>query len=98
MEPLSLAELVRWASLMTAVYAAGAGVVLLLAPAEVWAWPHPVAAVRRALESGVFDPLLIAVANALYDARAGVAAFREFGRDAAALLILLCTSPKGAMA
>ena len=97
MEPLSLVELVRLASLMTAVYAAGAGLVLLLAPAEVWSWPHPVATVRSALESGAVDPLLIAIANVLYGLHAAAAATREFGRDAAALLILLCTSPKGAM-
>ena len=98
MEPLTLAELARLASLMTAVYAAGAGLVLLLAPAEVWERPHPVAAVRSALESGAADSLLIVAANALYSLRTVAAASREFARDVAALLILLCTSPKGELA
>ena len=71
--------------------------------------PRP--AVRRALESGRLDPLLIAVANAKFDVRTGARlvraaacaaacaaahASREAFRDAAALLILLTTSPKGA--
>ncbi|MFI6251453.1 hypothetical protein [Streptomyces sp. NPDC051016] len=102
MEPVSLTELARLASLMAAVYAAGAGLVLLLAPAEVWSWPHPVAAVgaraHAVLESGAVDALLVVAANALYDARRLAHTVREFGRDVAALLILLTTSPRGAMA
>lgn len=98
MEPITLAELLRMASLMTAVYAAGAGLVLLLAPAEVWERPHPLVAARSVLESGVFDLLLIAVANVLFAARAAAAVSREFARDVAALFVLLTTSPKGELA
>lgn len=110
MEPVSLVELARLASLMTAVYAAGGGLVLLLAPAEVWAWPHPVAAVRSALESVagwarpvLWDitraeaayPLWRAWDNAPFVARRAV---RDAALTAPALLILLCTSPKGELA
>lgn len=58
--------------------------------------PRP--AVRRALESGRLDLVLIAVADAKYDVREAVHASREACRDAAALLILLTTSPKGQLA
>jgi hypothetical protein len=57
--------------------------------------PH----VRRAIESGRVDPLLVAVANAKYDARAAAARARHIPRDAAittaALLALLIpTAPE----
>lgn len=55
--------------------------------------PRP--AVSRLVESGRLDLLLIAVADAKYDVREAVHAAREACRDAAALLILLLTSPKG---
>lgn len=58
--------------------------------------PRP--ALSRLVESGRVDLLLIAVADAKYDARAAVHASRETCRDAAALVLLLTTSPKGAMA
>ena len=58
--------------------------------------PRP--AMSRAVESGRLDLLLIAVADAKYDVREAVHASREACRDLAALLILLTTSPKGAMA
>lgn len=58
--------------------------------------PRP--ALSRLVESGRVDLLLIAVADAKCDARAAVHASREACRDLAALLILLTTSPKGAMA
>lgn len=51
--------------------------------------PRP--SVRRALESGRLDPLLVAVGPVL-------APVRESARDAAALIVLLTTRPKGAMA
>lgn len=51
--------------------------------------PRP--AVRRVLESGRLDPVLVAVGPAWV-------AVREAFRDAAALLILLTTRPTGAMA
>lgn len=57
--------------------------------------PRP--AVSRLVESGRVDLLLIAVADAKYDVREAVHASREACRDLAALLILLTTSPKGAM-
>jgi hypothetical protein len=51
-------------------------------------------AARMALESGDWDGLLNAVANVKHAVRPSA----EACRDAAALLILLLTSPKGAMA
>jgi len=51
--------------------------------------PRP--ALARLVESGHIDPLLLIVGPVLL-------AVRETARDAAALLILLTTSPKGAMA
>lgn len=57
--------------------------------------PRP--AVRRAIESGRFDPALCAVANAKYDARAVAARARHIPRDAAistAALLMLLTTPK----
>lgn len=51
-------------------------------------------AARMALESGDWDGLLCAVANVKHAVRPSV----EACRDVAALLILLTTSPKGAMA
>jgi hypothetical protein len=57
--------------------------------------PRP--ALSRAVESGRLDLLLIAVADAKYDVRVAVHASREACRDVAALLILLTTSPKGAL-
>ncbi len=55
--------------------------------------PRP--AVSRVLESGRLDLLLIAVADAKYDVREAAHASREACRDAAALLLLLTTTPKG---
>ena len=101
MEPVSLAEWAQMAFLSAAVYAAVMSPLLFLGGAEVWAWPRPlVAAVDRVhavVESGAVDPLLIVVGPVWASARAVAAIAREFARDAAALLILLCTSPKGAM-
>lgn len=51
-------------------------------------------AAQMALEAGDWDGLLCAVANVKYAVRPSV----EACRDAAALLLLLTTSPKGAMA
>ena len=59
--------------------------------------PRP--ALQRAIESGRVDPLLVAVANAKYDARAAADRARHVPRDAAitaaALLMLLSAPPKG---
>jgi hypothetical protein len=63
--------------------------------------PRP--ALSRALESGRLDLLLIAVADAKYDARAAAETARRVPRDAAislAALLMLCTpaaTPKGAL-
>lgn len=50
---------------------------------------------RRADESERALPILLAVGPALYDVRRSLV---DTSRDVAALLILLTTSPKGAMA
>ncbi|MGW4670142.1 hypothetical protein [Streptomyces sp. NPDC004324] len=89
----SLTELAQTTALMTGVYAALAIPVLLLAPAEEWARPRPVVAVagrvRALVESGSVDPLLILLASVR-------AVTRDAVLNAAALFLLLCTTPKGA--
>lgn len=54
--------------------------------------------IRLAVESGDWDAQLIAVTNARHAVHAAVHLPVEAVRDAVALLILLTTSPKGAMA
>lgn len=54
-------------------------------------------AVRLAVESGAWDGQLIAVANIKHAARTAAHPSAEALRDAAALLLLLTTSPKGAL-
>lgn len=77
--------------LAASLYAAVSAPYFLLVEAEVWSWPRPlVAAVDRALATVPGTRLVVAVSNA-------PAAAREFCRDAAALAILLTTSPKGAL-
>lgn len=52
----------------------------------------------RAIESGRYDALLIAAANARHDTHAAVARARHIPRDAAisaAALLLLLTTPEG---
>lgn len=52
----------------------------------------------RAIESGRYDALLIAAANARHDTHAAVARARHIPRDAAisaAALLLLLTAPEG---
>ena len=91
MEPVSLAV---WAS-SGSLGLASIGLIALalaFAPANA-AYFDP----RRVDESGRAIPVLLVVGPLLHDARQLLHASREFGRDAAALLILLCTSPKGAM-
>jgi hypothetical protein len=64
----------------------------LLVDMEVWRWPRPlVAAVDRVLGTVPGARLVVAASNAPQAAR-------DFYRDAAALALLLTTSPKGAMA
>lgn len=90
-----------WAAFLllgTGVYAAGAAVVLLIADADLADFdPRPV--VRRVVESGRVDPLLIAVPAVKADARAAVQAVKATPREAAlwlaALLMLLSlTAPE----
>lgn len=77
--------------LAVSLHAAWSAPMLLLADAECFAWPRPVlAACDRLLATVPGTRLVVAVSNVSVRAR-------EFGRDAAALLILLCTSPKGAL-
>lgn len=83
----SLAEWAAFLSLGLAVWAVEAAVIWLIADAESLDPRRPVA---RVLDSGRLDPLLILVGPLL-------AAARESVRDAAALLILLTTTPKGAL-
>jgi hypothetical protein len=81
----SFSDWVAVLSLGTGITAAVSIPVLLLADAEPGDFdPRP--AVRRAVESGRFDRVLIVVANAKYDARTAV---REAAVSAAALLMLL---------
>jgi hypothetical protein len=90
---------VEWAqmvSLAVALYASASVPYFLAVDADLADFdPRP--ALSRVVESGRVDLLLIAVADAKYDARRAVHASREVCRDVAALLILLTTSPKGAL-
>ncbi|MDX2954541.1 hypothetical protein [Streptomyces caniscabiei] len=56
-----------------------------------------IGAVRLAVESGAWDGQLNAVANVKHAARTAAHPSAEALRDAAALLLLLTTSPKGAL-
>jgi hypothetical protein len=84
-------------SLAVALYASASVPYFLLVDAEEWAWPRPQADVCR-VRALVWDvsrsdaayPLLRGWDNARHTVR-------ESCRDAAALLILLTTSPKGAL-
>ena len=95
----SAAEWAQMVSLSVGLYAACSAPYFLLVEAEVWAWPRPVvAAVDRvkpvvwsAARSGPVYPLLREWDNARH-------LVCEACRNAVALLILLTTSPKGAMA
>lgn len=85
--------LADWAS-MVCMAASGYGsfsVFYLLLVDATLADFDPRPAVRRIVESGRLDPLLIAV-GPLW------AAAHETARDVAALIVLLTTRPKGAMA
>lgn len=100
-------------SLSVGLYAAVSAPYFLLVEAEVWAWPRPVTAAvgraRSSLETGRLELLWQAAIHVGHDvnwaigsgqrsARQTCHASREACRDAVALLILLTTSPKGAMA
>lgn len=85
--------LAEWAAMFcmaTSGYAAFSVFYFLLVDAAVGDFdPRP--ALARFVESGRLDPLLIAVSNVSSVAR-------DAALDAAALIVLLTTSPKGAMA
>ncbi|MDX3575918.1 hypothetical protein [Streptomyces sp. FL07-04A] len=85
-------------SLAVALYAACSSPYFLLVEAEVWLWPRPLVAAVDRVSVAVWDA---ARSDAVYplwrewdNARH---ATREFCRDAAALALLLTTSPKGAL-
>lgn len=85
----------EWAEVLagaTGGYAALSAVYFLLVDADPCDFdPRP--AVRRAVESGRFDPVLVAVANGKHTARCAAVRARHLPRDAAistaALLALL---------
>ena len=95
-------DLSEWAAVLSlgvGVHAAFSAPYFLLVNAKRSDF-DPRHAVRRAIESGRVDPLLVAVANAKYDARAAADRAKHIPRDAAittaALLALLIpTAPKG---
>ncbi|MFJ4624295.1 hypothetical protein [Streptomyces sp. NPDC088812] len=87
----TLAEWAAFLSLGAGIPAAVSVPYFLLVDAECWAWPRPlVTVVDRAVRSEALYLLLREWDTARHTVR-------EFCRDAAALLILLTTSPKGAM-
>lgn len=107
----SLAEWAAFVSLGVSVHAAFSAPYFLLVDADlvdfdprpavrraVYAVRLAVYRLRLAVESGAWDGQLIAVANTMHAARTAVHPSAEAVRDAVALLILLTTSPKGAMA
>ena len=91
----SLAEWLQMLSLAVGLYGSVSVPYFLAVDAEQWSWPHPLTAARIA----AWD---VARSEAVYLLLREWDTFRhlcrEFGRDVAALLILLLTSPKGAMA
>jgi hypothetical protein len=95
-------DLTEWAqflSLGTGLTATGWLLWLLLFEPLLDCDLDPRPALQRAIESGRVDPLLVAVANAKYDARAAADRAKHIPRDAAittaALLMLLSPAPKG---
>ena len=88
-----------------ALYASVSVPHFLLVDAEVWAWPRPLVAVERVkpivwdvARSEAVYPLLREWDNAKHSVSRACRPSREALRDAAALALLLTTSPKGAMA
>jgi hypothetical protein len=98
MTAASPAEWAQMVSLSVGLYAAASAPYFLLVDAERWAWPRPLTAAVDAARPVVWDgvrseavyPLLREFDNARHTVR-------ELGRDAAALVLLLTTSPKGAL-
>jgi hypothetical protein len=93
----SLSDWAAFLSLGVGVHAAFSVLYFLLVDSDSARDFDPRPVLSRVVESGRVDVLLIAVADAKCDVRAAVHASREAFRDAAALLILLTTSPKGAL-
>lgn len=86
----SAAEWAQMVSLAISVHAALSCPWLLLVEADHWAWPRPLsAAADRVLATQPVCRLLIGWCNARH-------AVAEAGRDVAALVLLLTTSPKDA--
>jgi hypothetical protein len=100
------AEWLAFLSLGVSLTSAAASPFLLLVDADHFAWPQPLtAAVDRAkpvvwgaTRSESAYPLLREWDNARHIVRQTGRVSREVCRDAAALIVLLTTSPKGAMA
>jgi hypothetical protein len=94
-----LSEWAAFLSLGTGITATGWLLWLLLFEPLLDCDLDPRPALQRAIESGRVDPLLVAVANAKYDARAAADRAKHIPRDAAitaaALLMLLSAPPKG---
>ncbi|MFE2311612.1 hypothetical protein ACFXC8_00175 [Streptomyces sp. NPDC059441] len=98
------AEWLAFLSLGLSLTSAAAAPYLLLVDADRWAWPLPLTAavdhakpvVWDATRSEVAYPLLREWANARHIVRQTGRTSREACRDAAALVLLLTTSPKGA--
>jgi hypothetical protein len=101
----TVAEWAAFLSLGLSMASATASPYLLLVDADHFAWPQPVtAAVDRAkpvvwdaTRSEVAYPLLREWDNARHIVRQTGRSSREACRDAAALIVLLTTSPKGAL-
>jgi hypothetical protein len=87
----TLAEWAAFLSLGLSMASAATVPFVLLVEADYWAWPNWRPLAHRVTESDRLDPLLLVVGPAW-------AAVCDAARDLAALLILLTTSPKGAMA
>jgi hypothetical protein len=87
----TLAEWAAFLSLGLSMASAMAVPFVLLVEADHWAWPNLQPLAHRVTESGRVDPLLLVVGPAW-------AAACDAARDLAALIVLLTTSPKGAMA
>ncbi|MFJ8995549.1 hypothetical protein ACIRQH_34735 [Streptomyces sp. NPDC102279] len=85
----SLAEWAESLLLALSIYSAGSALVFLICDADLADF-DPRRLWARLVESGRLDPLLIDLANARL-------AVRDAVLDAAALVLLLTTSPKGAM-
>ncbi len=96
-ETTTPAEWLAMTSLSTGIFAAASVPYFLLVDCTSVRDFDPRPALARAVESGRFDALLVAVANAKHDAHRAVAAARRVPRDVAAtaLLMLLALDAPG---